>query len=105
MTSGALLREARLRAGLTQSELAHRVGTTQPVIGRWERNEVQPSFERLQELVRACGLELSFSLTNYDDSYAEAIRARLAMPTRERVLAAVEHAHRAQKIRRSVVKA
>jgi hypothetical protein len=32
MSGGVLIREARRRAGLTQVELAHRVGTTQSAI-------------------------------------------------------------------------
>ena len=56
VVSGDLLREARLRAGLSQAELARRAGKARSAIGRWERGEVLPSFETLRELVRACGL-------------------------------------------------
>ena len=34
---------ARNRAGLTQSELARKMGTTQPVVARMESGRVQPS--------------------------------------------------------------
>src|SRR5215210_5492546 len=66
MVSGDLLREARLRAGLSQSELARRAGKPTSSIGRWERGEVLPSLETLRDLVRACGLELTFHLANAD---------------------------------------
>ena len=66
MVSGDLLREARLRAGLSQAELARRAGTPRSAIGRWERGEVLPSFERLRELVRACGLEVTYGLASAD---------------------------------------
>src|SRR5581483_2739802 len=66
MVSGDLLREARRRAGLSQAELARRAGKPLSSIGRWERGEVRPSLETLRELVRACGLELSFHLANAD---------------------------------------
>ena len=69
MLSADLLREARLRAGLTQAELARRVGKPASMISRWERGKVEPSLETLRSLVRACGLELTFRLANYDDSY------------------------------------
>jgi len=62
MTSATVLRSARRRAGLTQAELAARVGTTQSAIARWERAASAPSLERLTELVRACGLELDVAL-------------------------------------------
>ena len=85
MISGDLLREARLRAGLTQAELARRAGTSQPAIARWESGAVQPSLERLRELIRACGLELTYGLANYDDSYVSHINRQLSLSPAERV--------------------
>jgi transcriptional regulator with XRE-family HTH domain len=64
--SGDLLREARLRAGLTQAELARRAGKPTSTIGRWERGEVLPNLETLRAVVRACDLELTFHLANAD---------------------------------------
>jgi transcriptional regulator with XRE-family HTH domain len=90
--SGDLIREARLRAGLTQQELARRAGTSQPAIARWERGDVVPSFERLCELIRACGLELTFGLANFDDSYDEFINRQLALSPADRVRAMAEAA-------------
>jgi transcriptional regulator with XRE-family HTH domain len=90
--SGDLLREARLRAGLTQQELARRAHTSQSAIARWESGDVVPSFERLRELVRACGLELTFGLANYDDSYDYFIERSLDLSPDERILKAVEFA-------------
>jgi transcriptional regulator with XRE-family HTH domain len=83
--SGDILREARLRAGLTQKELARRAGTSQSAIARWESGAVVPSFERLRELVRACGLELTFGLANYDDSYDYFIEQRLQLEPEQRL--------------------
>jgi len=67
MISGDLLREARLRAGLSQAELARRAGKPTSVIGRWERGEVRPSLETLRQVIRAAGLELGFQLSNADE--------------------------------------
>lgn len=92
MISGDLLREARLRAGLTQRELARRARTSQSAVARWESGDVVPSFERLRELVRACGLELTFGLANYDDSYDEFITESLARRPAERLANAVRAA-------------
>ena len=92
MISGDLLREARLRAGLTQKQLATRAGTSQPAIARWESGAVQPSLERLRELIRACGLELTYGLANYDDSYDEWIERYLALSPEERVEQAIDRA-------------
>ena len=57
MDGGALVREARTRAGLTQTELAERVGTTQSAIARLERG-TSLTLERAARLVRACGFDL-----------------------------------------------
>jgi transcriptional regulator with XRE-family HTH domain len=88
MVSADLLREARLRAGLTQAELGRRVGKPPSVISRWERGLVQPSLETLRALIRACGLELTFRLATYDDSYVEFIERYLELTPAERLDAA-----------------
>jgi transcriptional regulator with XRE-family HTH domain len=90
MISADLLREARLRAGLTQAELGRRVKRSQSQIARWERGDVRPSLEILRELIRACGLELTFRLANYDDSYVPHINRQLELSPAERV-ARMEH--------------
>ncbi|MBA2474979.1 MAG: helix-turn-helix transcriptional regulator [Actinobacteria bacterium] len=66
MVSSDLLLEARRRSGLSQAELAQRAGKPTSSIGRWERGEVLPSLEILRNLVRACGLELTFHIANAD---------------------------------------
>jgi hypothetical protein len=60
--SAALLREARLRAGLSQIALAERSGKDRVQIGRWEMGQVAPSLDTLVELVRACGFDLPLML-------------------------------------------
>src|SRR5947199_377021 len=62
MRSADLIREARLRAGLTQYELAERSGRDRSVIARWEQGSVAPSIETLVELLRACGFDLPLEL-------------------------------------------
>lgn len=85
MRSGDLIREARLRAGLTQAQLGDRIGQPQSVVARWERGAVTPSFETLREIIRGCGLELSFSLSKLDDSTAIIIDEHLKMTPAERL--------------------
>jgi transcriptional regulator with XRE-family HTH domain len=62
VTSGLIIREARLRARLSQAELGARVGRDRAQIARWESDAVQPAFETLVEVVDACGFELDFLL-------------------------------------------
>lgn len=87
MTSGTLIREARLRAGLSQGELSERSGKDRAQIARWERDVVQPSFETLRELVRACGFELDLALVPQErDAEAEAtLRESLDQTPQERL--------------------
>jgi uncharacterized protein len=60
-SAGALLREARTSAGLSQVELARRAGVTQSVISAYESGRRQPSLPTLTRLVEAtgCGLEIA----------------------------------------------
>lgn len=62
MRGGEIIREARRRAGLSQDELAERLGTTQSVITRWETGHRSPTFEKVVRAVRACGLDIAFTL-------------------------------------------
>jgi transcriptional regulator with XRE-family HTH domain len=64
--SAALIREARLRAGFSQEEMAAAVGKDRSVITRWERGLVAPSLDTLIALVRACGFDIPLQLVVYD---------------------------------------
>jgi transcriptional regulator with XRE-family HTH domain len=48
----------RTEAGLTQAQLAERMGTTQSAIARMEGGGVRPSLETLERLAVAVGQEL-----------------------------------------------
>ena len=54
--------EARTRVGLTQTELAKRMKTTQSVIARLESGKSKPSTTTLQNLARATGTRLEIRL-------------------------------------------
>jgi len=84
MISGDLIREARLRAGLTQAELGVRLGKPQSVIARWERDDVSPSLETLRTIVRKCGFELTFFMSKFDDSNVTIIDHHLQMTPSQR---------------------
>ncbi|MHB8255152.1 MAG: helix-turn-helix domain-containing protein, partial [Acidiferrobacter sp.] len=45
--------EARARAGLSQAEVAQRMGTTQSVIARLESGRAKPSFRTIQRYAKA----------------------------------------------------
>ena len=85
MRSADLIREARLRAGLTQYELAARSGRDRSVIARWEQGTVAPSIETLVELVRACGFELPLELVPTDPAQRERLRKTALLSPERRV--------------------
>ena len=85
MRSGDLIREARLRAGMTQYDLGERTGRDRAVIARWEKGAVTPSVETLVELVRACGFDLPLELVPYDSSRAERLRKSALLSPERRV--------------------
>lgn len=102
MMAARLIKEARLRAGLSQHELAVRAGRKPSAIGRWERGEVSPSFETVAELIRACDLDITISITTKDSSYLHDVRERLRLPVDKRVERALSESRQAQTIRREV---
>ncbi|MGH8910679.1 MAG: helix-turn-helix transcriptional regulator [Egibacteraceae bacterium] len=55
---GDRVRQLRLRAGLSQAELARRIGTTQPAIARLEAGGTSPSIHTLDRVARALGARL-----------------------------------------------
>lgn len=56
------LRSARERLGLTQAELATRIGSTQPAIARLEAGGVTPNLNTLRRIASALGLDLVVQL-------------------------------------------
>ena len=48
---GAMIQEARLQKGLTQEELAQKVGTTKSYISKIENNVKEARFSTLQKIV------------------------------------------------------
>jgi len=85
VNAGLLIREARLRAGLSQAELAERAGRERSHIARWERGEVEPAFATLQEILRACGYQLSTRLEKYVPIDDELRRKLVASAPSERL--------------------
>lgn len=85
MRGGELIREARRRTGLSQKQLAERLGTTQSVITRWETGQRSPTFEALVRAVRACGLDLAISVTAADPDHELMLRENLALSAEQRL--------------------
>ena len=60
-----IVREARLAAGLTQAELARRMGTTQSAVARLEARGANPRLRTLERAVRATGRHIDLSVSDH----------------------------------------
>ncbi|MDQ3378706.1 MAG: helix-turn-helix domain-containing protein [Actinomycetota bacterium] len=85
MRGGELIREARTRKGLTQTELSERTGRDRSVIARWEQGAISPPVESLLACVHACGYDLPLVLVPLDESADAELRDSLMAPPSERV--------------------
>lgn len=79
MTTGTLIRQARMRAGLSQVDLSQRSGKDRAQIARWERDVVVPSLETLRELLQACGFDLELTLVPYEADHKQDARLQTAL--------------------------
>lgn len=66
MSTGELIRSARLRAGLSQAELAQRLGMASSSIARWETDTVEPGYSTLRRVLQACGFDIPPVLVPYE---------------------------------------
>ena len=96
MRSADLIREARLRGGLSQYQLADLTGRDRTVIARWEHGHVAPSLETLLELLHVCGFDLPVELVPYDRADQRLHKNALLSPERraQRLLRAQNKAKR-----------
>ena len=60
------MRSARLRAELSQEQLAERLGVPRSSIARWEIESVEPGFSTLRRVLHACGFDLSLALVPFE---------------------------------------
>lgn len=70
---GQLLRDARLRAGISQSQLAIRTGIAPPALSRIENGHESPSFERFSTCLAALGFEPTVELRELGASEADPV--------------------------------
>ena len=64
--AGDLIRLARAKAGVTQSELAERAGVAQSLVSAYENGRRQPTLPVLKRLLAAAGFELRTRLSEPD---------------------------------------
>ncbi|WP_302950065.1 helix-turn-helix transcriptional regulator [uncultured Selenomonas sp.] len=59
------LKELRAKKGLSQAELAKRLGVTQQAVGRWERDKNLPDNGVLKKISSLFGVSIDFLLDNH----------------------------------------
>lgn len=60
MTFGEHVVLQRKQLKMSQVELAKKVGTSAPIIGRYERNEIKPSIEMAKKLADELGVTVDY---------------------------------------------
>ena len=90
MIGNELIREARLRAKMTQAELAARLGTHQSVVARWESGRTRPDFDTVVRAVRSAGFDLGVAITEPNDHDLALVRRELRLAPHERLAGMVE---------------
>ena len=106
MTPATIVRSARRAAGLTQSELAMRLGTTQSAVARLERPGSNPRIETLDAAVRATGNRLELrSVAANASSDEDQIRARLELSPAERLASFQSSQHNLSRLTRRAKRA
>jgi transcriptional regulator with XRE-family HTH domain len=65
--AAGLVQLARLKKGLSQSQLAELAGVPSTMISAYERDKRQPTLPTLLRLLRAAGFDLQMRLVPYDN--------------------------------------
>jgi transcriptional regulator with XRE-family HTH domain len=82
--AGALVLDARTRAGLTQAELARRAGTAQSAIAAYEAGKRQPTLPTLYRILAAAGFDLRARLAPHDPHDETLAAWEASLPEEER---------------------
>jgi len=109
---GERIAQARIQAGLTQQQLAAKLGTTQRVVTYWEREAVGLRADQLTQLTEVLGVSADYFLGRKNKSRASgpAGKARLIFERvsqlprfhQQRILSTVEDMLIAQRAKSSV---
>ncbi|MDE3113939.1 MAG: helix-turn-helix domain-containing protein [Chloroflexota bacterium] len=88
-----LIRDARKRAGLSQTVLAQRAQTSQPAIARYESGAALPSLATLERILRVCGASARIGSAARMDRSASRAGEKLTIlkRSRRRILSIARH--------------
>lgn len=83
MKTGDALKNARVGAGMTQAELARRLGVTPQTVSQYERGRINPKFETLKRMADAMDVSV-------DSLLDESMRAQIECNTHQALLDAMK---------------
>jgi transcriptional regulator with XRE-family HTH domain len=66
MTFGERITMVRKQLKLSQDDLAKKIGTSAPIVGRYEREEIKPSIDVAAKIADALGVSIDYLLGNSD---------------------------------------
>lgn len=73
LTTGQLIKDARKKAGMTQKELADKLGLSFQAVAQWENDLRNPKYDTLEKIARALGVA-TYTLTQASGSFESAIK-------------------------------
>ena len=72
---GEKIRKAIKEAGLTQQNLADKLGITNPVVNVWIQGRRTPNIENLKKIAAATGKSYSYFIEEEGEEFAQSVRA------------------------------
>jgi transcriptional regulator with XRE-family HTH domain len=90
MSAASLLREARIEAGLTQAQLARRLGVSQAAVAKLERPQANPTIATLEHVLEATGRRLTLAAERVARGIDETLLVEQLRLTPEQRLAQAE---------------
>ncbi len=88
MSFGKRLLDTRKKRGISQEELAEKLGTKGPAIGRYERDEMKPSIEAAAKMADILNVSLDYLVGKTDIELDNTMLKRILLvsklPTKEK---------------------
>lgn len=77
MTLGEKLKEARKQAGLSQEQLAEKLGISRSAVAKWETDAGMPGIDNLKILSQLLGVSIDYLVNNGEELYKAIIKEQI----------------------------